>query len=209
MSSARSRFIPTRRSFLRAMLPGGAFLCLGGPCLLRASHFQEKAQPGGPKHKFLEDSEMTFAEVFQNVYGPQVRILKGFEQEIGGEQFTAILKGITDRNVRREMSELAKKAGKNDLATFTEDLRKPNRFWQHALTFEVIEDTPKAYEVKVTECIWAKTLRGFNAGDLGYLLSCYGDYAAAEGFNPKMRMIRTKTLMQGDAFCNHRYVIEQ
>jgi hypothetical protein len=23
-----------------------------------------------------------------------------------------------------------------------------------------------------------------------------------------MRMIRTKTLMQGDEFCNHRYVIE-
>jgi hypothetical protein len=47
-----------------------------------------------------------------------------------------------------------------------------------------------------------------NAGDLGYILSCYGDYASAEGFNPKMRMIRTKTLMQGSDCCNHRYVIE-
>jgi hypothetical protein len=55
---------------------------------------------------------------------------------------------------------------------------------------------------------WQSPLRHTNAADLGYLLSCYGDYAAASGFNPKMRMIRTKTLMQGDAFCNHRYVIE-
>ena len=208
MTNDNPQIAPGRRSFLKTILPGGALVCLGGPCLLRASQFQEKAQTGGPKHKFLEDSGMSFAEVFQSVYGHQVQTLKGFEQEIGSDKFTVMLKGIIDRNVRREMGELAKKAGKNDLATFTEDLRKPDRFWQHALTFEVVEDTPTAYEVKVTECIWAKTLRGFNAGDLGYLLSCYGDYAAAEGFNPKMRMIRSKTLMQGDAFCNHRYVIE-
>ena len=29
-----------------------------------------------------------------------------------------------------------------------------------------------------------------------------------ERFNPKMRMIRTKTLMQGDDCCNNRYIIE-
>ncbi|TRZ85262.1 hypothetical protein D4R89_12595 [bacterium] len=40
------------------------------------------------------------------------------------------------------------------------------------------------------------------------MLSCYADFASAEEFNSKMRMIRTKTLMQGDDCCNNRYVIE-
>ncbi len=66
----------------------------------------------------------------------------------------------------------------------------------------------QAFEVKVTECLWATTYRILNAGDLGYILSCCADFAKAERFNPKMRMIRTKTLMQGEPFCNNRYVIE-
>lgn len=66
----------------------------------------------------------------------------------------------------------------------------------------------KAVELKVSECLWAKTFRGAEAGDLGNALVCDSDYAAAEGFNPKMRMIRSKTLMQGHDCCNHRYVLE-
>jgi hypothetical protein len=151
---------------------------------------------------------MSYAEVFRNFYGQQMRILRGLEQELGKEQLAAMLKGIIDRSVRREMGELAKKMGRNDLAAFTDDLRHPDRFWQHALTFEVVEDTPRAYEGRIKECIWAKTLRGMDAAELGYILICHGDYAAAEGFNPKMHMVRTKTLMQGDAFCNHRYILE-
>jgi hypothetical protein len=37
-----------------------------------------------------------------------------------------------------------------------------------------------------------------NAVDLGYILFCYADLASAKAFNPEMRLIQTKTLMQGD-----------
>jgi hypothetical protein len=84
----------------------------------------------------------------------------------------------------------------------------PAGLYAKVLTFEVVENTPKAAEFKVSECLWAKTFREAKAGDLGYALVCDSDYAAAEGFNPKMRMIRTKTLMQGHDCCNHRYVLE-
>jgi hypothetical protein len=46
------------------------------------------------------------------------------------------------------------------------------------------------------------------AGDLGFAAICYGDYNMATGFNPKVRMVRDKTLMQGHAYCNHRYLLE-
>jgi hypothetical protein len=45
--------ISGRRAFLKAVMPGGALLCLGGPCLLRAFQAEEKAIAAGQKHKFL------------------------------------------------------------------------------------------------------------------------------------------------------------
>ena len=71
---------------------------------------------------------------------------------------------------------------------------------------EIVEDTEKAFELKITECIWASTFLNAKAGDIGYASVCFGDYAWAEGFNPKIKMIRDKTLMQGHELCNHRYV---
>jgi hypothetical protein len=208
MDSLESRLFSGRRSFLKAVLPGGALLCLGGPCLLHAFQSEEKAEASDQKHKFLADSGLSFTEAFQAAYAAPIPIWRGLEQEIGHEKLHEMMLRVIDLTARQQMAEFVKKAGKNDLATYTEDLRKPSRFWQNVLTFQIIEDTPQTFEVKVTECLWAKTYREANAGDLGYILSCYGDYASAEGFNPKMRMIRTKTLMQGDACCNHRYVIE-
>jgi hypothetical protein len=208
MDCHESRLFSGRRSFLKAVLPGGALLCLGGRCLLAAPQFEEKAKTAGKKHKFLEDSGLSFTEVYQATYAAPIPIWRGLEREIGRDKLHEMLKRVIDQYGKQEAAEFAKKLGKNDLATYTQDLRKPSRFWQNVLTFQIVEDTPQAVEVKITECLWAKTYRDAKAGDLGYILSCYGDYASAEGFNPKMRMIRTKTLMQGNDCCNHRYVIE-
>lgn len=208
MDRYASRVVSGRRAFLRSALPGAALACLGGRCLLRASQSQETPKTAGQKHKFLEDSGMSFADVFKMAYADQVPLWRGLEREMGSEKFVALLKGVIDEYAKEQSAAYAKKLGKNDLAAYTQDMRQLNPFWQHALTFQVVEDTPKAFEIKVTECIWAKTFREANAADLGYVLSCYGDFAAAQGFNPKMRMSRTKTLMQGEDSCNHRYILE-
>jgi hypothetical protein len=146
---------------------------------------------------------------------PKAQVSRRLRHELRGrfqnglrEKFVALLKGVIDEYAKEQSAAYAKKLGKNDLAAYTQDMRQLNPFWQHALTFQVVEDTPKAFEIKVTECIWAKTFREAKAADLGYVLSCYGDFAAAQGFNPKMRMSRTKTLMQGEDSCNHRYILE-
>ena len=141
-------------------------------------------------------------------YAAQVPVWRGLEREIGREKLHELMKRAIDEPAREHMTEFAKKLGKNDLAAYTRDFREPSRFWQNVLTFQVVEDTPRAFEVKVTECLWAKTYRDVQAGDLGYILSCYADSSAARAFNPKMRLVRTKTLMQGNDCCNHRYVIE-
>ena len=74
------------------------------------------------------------------------------------------------------------------------------------MTHEVVVDTDKVFELKVTECLTSEIFLDADAGDIGYAYVCFGDYAWAEGFNPKIKMVRDKTLMQGHAYCNHRYM---
>ena len=80
--------------------------------------------------------------------------------------------------------------------------------WEPMLKMEILEDTETAFELKVTECIQATVFRDANAADIGYARVCWGDYAWAEGFNPNIKLVRDKTLMQGHDYCNHRYVWE-
>ena len=44
-----------------------------------------------------------------------------------------------------------------------------------------------------------------DAPSQGYATVCFADFALPEGFNPKIKLVRDKTLMQGHDCCNHRY----
>jgi len=184
-----------RRSFLKAILPGGVLLGLGTPCFLHALQAEGQAKSDAPKHKFLADSGLTLAQVFSMRYLWPLDIFRGLETEIGRDKFHEMLKSVIDASTKQQVAEMAKRLGSNDMAAFTGLFRAPDSMFSRVLTYDIVEDTPTAFDAK--------------AEDLGYILSCYGDYASAQGFNPKMRMIRTKTLMQGDEFCDHRYVLEE
>ena len=87
-------------------------------------------------------------------------------------------------------------------------MRKPTPLYRHALSFEILEDKPTVFEARVTECLWAKTFRDADAADIGYVSMCYPDLASAPIYNPKIKLTLTKTLMQGNDCCNHRWVLE-
>ena len=74
--------------------------------------------------------------------------------------------------------------------------------------YDVVENSSEAFEVRVSECLWATTFRAADAAELGYSWVCHPDFAMARAFNPKMRLRRDSTLMQGSPYCNHRWEIE-
>lgn len=196
-----------RRDFLLRVLPAGTFLCLGCRGLSALAAAQEKAAPAEKKHKFLEDSGMSFQDIFaftfKHYYIPMFQSLAPYFK---GGDFIDVLKRAVDDLVVKEGQAAAKKRAKNDFATFKAEARTSDRFWDHVLTLNIVEDTDKAIEFRVTECLWAKTFREAVAADIGYATICYPDYASARAFNPKLELVRTKTLMQGDDHCNHRWV---
>jgi hypothetical protein len=159
------------------------------------------------KHKFLEDSNMTFQEVFDFAFKSLIPVLQGLAKELGEDHFLKVLEKVASECALKAGQDTARQLPSNDLAAF-KAAGEPDHFGKHVLTLEMVEDTPQAFEVKVTECLWAKTFREMGAAEIGYSLICYRDYAHCQGFNPKITMSRSKTLMQGDDYCNHRVVWE-
>jgi hypothetical protein len=72
----------------------------------------------------------------------------------------------------------------------------------------VVRAGPQAVEVKITECLWAKTYHVLSATEIGYWLICYRDYDDCQGFKPRITLTRSKTRIQGDDCCNHRFAWE-
>jgi len=140
---------------------------------------------------------------FQASYIPT---LKAMEHRIGKEQFIELLKDSAAETATERIQHTAENLPKRDLETFKMAMKNPDAFLAQALTFEIVEDTDRAFAVKITECLWATTFREVDAAEIGYAGVCHPDYAMATAFNPQIRLVRSKTLMQGHECCNHRWV---
>ncbi|NLG28409.1 MAG: L-2-amino-thiazoline-4-carboxylic acid hydrolase [Chloroflexi bacterium] len=156
--------------------------------------------------KFGEDSQMSFLDVHAFAVRDIEPILQSVADQLGREQFLAAIERAAHEQGLALGREAAAEAPSNDLAGYVARIKAPSRFARHVLTIEIVEDTPEAVELKVTECLWASVYRALGAADLGAALICGQDQGHCQGFNPRIRMVRTKTLMQGDAYCNHRFV---
>ena len=209
MTIKLSNLASSRREFLLNILPAGTLFGLACGNLSARTAGQEEQRAAEKKDKFLADSGMSFQEVFQFAYGNFAGLMNYLGNEIGKDELIEMIKRNSDEGWK-EVIQMQSKAGKfTDFDNFRARRRKtPGYFGDHTTTITIIEDTDEAFEVRISECLWAKTFRDLNAPDIGYAYVCYGDFAMARANNPKIRLIRTKTLMQGHECCNHRYVWE-
>lgn len=194
----------TRRQFIIAAAPACALTCLGARYAL--GMVQSDAQEG-TGHKFDKDSgeKLTNRQLMAMTYSEVIRLARVFEKEVGKEKAIECIKKATADRMTEFGKRQAERMPNNSFDTWVNQFRSG---YENELTMDIVEDTEKAFELKVTECIWADTFLRAKAGDIGFAWVCYGDYAWPRGFNPKIKMIRDKTLMQGDSCCNHRYVLE-
>ncbi len=194
-----------RREFVRRLATTGSFVCLGSGGLFAMLHSTQEEKPKKAKHKFQEDSGMTYEQVFTLTYG---NLFIPLMSEVADRAGMDVIKEASADAMRKRVNRYAQRLEKRDLATLAAFFKSPRPTSQHTLTMEIIQDTDTVFEMKVTECLWAKTFREAKAADLGFNCICFADYAMAEAFNPKIKLIRDKTLMQGHDCCNHKYVFK-
>ena len=78
-----------------------------------------------------------------------------------------------------------------------------------ALQIETLRKDGKHYDFNVTRCRYAEMYREMGLADLGAVLSCNRDGAFCEGYDPKLKLERTQTIMGGATHCDFRYRMEE
>ena len=127
--------------------------------------------------------------------------------EIGEVRAQELLK----RAIRRAAIEAgkafaAKTPGGVNLKTF-QDIQ---HLWtkDDALKIETLRASEEAFDFNVRRCRYAETYREMGLGRIGHLLSCNRDGAFCEGYDPRIKLKRTQTIMDGASHCDFRYRFE-
>ena len=74
-----------------------------------------------------------------------------------------------------------------------------------ALQIEVLKATDTEFDYNVHRCRYAETYKAMGLGHIGHLLSCNRDAVFCQGYDSRITMERTQTLMGGATHCDFRY----
>jgi hypothetical protein len=76
---------------------------------------------------------------------------------------------------------------------------------EDALRIDVLKSTATEFDFNVTKCRYAEMYREMGLAELGAVLSCKRDGAFCEGFDKRLKLTRTQTIMGGADHCDFRY----
>jgi predicted ArsR family transcriptional regulator len=123
-----------------------------------------------------------------------------------GEEAEEVIKDFLNNRTRKwaaNAAEADRRANKkNDIQGLINFLWEPIRQEGFEFTYE---QTEQGYQMHVTKCPIAEIAKALNLEKWGFIFHCMGDAAICEDYNPKIRFTRTKTLMEGDEYCDHCY----
>lgn len=194
----------SRRDLLTKSIPACAFACLGLSRLSTAAHTFENNLEMVPNHKFNKKVGWTYEQAYQwraKLFADRMNRMSNYLER---EKLIDALKKSTEEY----FSSIATYKPGNTLQNFVKPFYKEESY-RTILTIEVIENRENFVSLRFTECLNAKVFRELDAADIGYATLCHGDEAWARAFNPKIKFVRTKTLMEGDDCCDHCYIMEE
>ena len=134
-------------------------------------------------------------------------ILKVFITELGLEKVRDLVTDINRKTSQQYVRDLGKLSGSTTLADLADEIIK----WSagDALEVKIIEQTENKFYFNVTRCRFAEAYDKLGVRDMGTALSCCRDFGFIEGFNPKIKLDRTRTIMEGALVCDFRYNLKE
>jgi hypothetical protein len=200
----------SRRDLL-SIIPVGAATCMGCAGLALCAQ-KPKDQPAPPAFSAEPNANagMTWEQAFKFRYKGYIRQMKRLSSLIGNDKFPVLLSEATSESASEAPIKVKPEPGRdmeNFIRYFLNELM-PAPIYRAALTWDIVEKSTTALEFRFSQCLWASTFRAEDAGDIGYASVCFADYAYTKAISPSIKLIRTKTLMQGHDCCNHRFVVE-
>ena len=196
-----------RREFIFKAFSSCALCCLAVPNLI-ASKNESDSIDCDDKHKFLNDSGMSMQAVYDFAFKAwSIPAMKNLKDQIGHDRFLEMLKESSEKLYETSDGEDINNTERT-LKVFANDIKKGCENWSDRLTFKILKENDNEFEMQFTECLWAKTFREANASEIGYAGICFQDYGMTKAFNPKLELIREKTLMEGHDCCHFKWIMK-
>jgi len=134
-------------------------------------------------------------------------VLKSFIREMGVEKVREIVTEINMEASRQYGRKLAHRLDSAAIAELVNEIKN----WSagDSLEEEMLEQTENTFFFNATRCRFAEAYEKLGIKDLGVALSCCRDFGFIEGFNPKIKLVRTQTIMEGAPICDFRYTLKK
>ncbi|NNJ75553.1 MAG: L-2-amino-thiazoline-4-carboxylic acid hydrolase [Anderseniella sp.] len=134
-------------------------------------------------------------------------IYEEMKAEIGVEKARKIISAAITKNAIEQGSAYARTEGGN---TSLESFHALLPQWKAngALEVDMLEETEANVNYNVTRCQYAEMYKEMGLAEIGHLLSCGRDGTFCEGYDPRISLIRTQTIMQGASHCDFRYSLK-
>jgi hypothetical protein len=140
------------------------------------------------------------AEVLKPVYE---ELVKRLGEAAAEEILTA---AIRQAAIAQGRSYAAAAGGQTSLDGFADLL--PQWTTGGALEIDVQHRDPARFDFNVTRCRYAEMYRAMGLGKIGHILSCNRDGTFCEGYDDRIKLERSQTIMGGATHCDFRYRIE-
>jgi L-2-amino-thiazoline-4-carboxylic acid hydrolase len=133
-------------------------------------------------------------------------LIRAVSQRIGRNEALAIVEEVNQQEAFKRGRRMAAKLEQNGIEALVEEVAGWGRggVWE----MEVLEQTLTTYFFNVTRCPYYEKYRELGLEEFGVYFSCCRDEPFARGFNPQIRLLRTKTIMEGADHCDFRYYLE-
>ncbi len=195
-----------RRQLLILTMPACGLACLGLSELSGVAAIAQEATEQEP-HKFdvQRDAKLSRKQIVLLENSKLFDFIRTLQTELDEPELLRLLNANSANTGRRAGENQRRNSPDGDFRTYVATFRPPR--YAGALTHEIVEDSEKVFELRVTECVWATAFREAGLdGEIGHAAMCNMDYYWPTAFNPDFIMERDKTLMQGHDHCNHRYI---
>jgi len=132
-------------------------------------------------------------------------VYEEMKAELGEAAARRILSSAVIKLAKQTAAEMARQVtgGEPSLDSFRTIL--PRWTAEDALHIEVVKSTDSEFDFNVTRCRYAEMYRAMGLGELGAMLSCNRDGAFCEGYDPRLKLARSQTIMQGASHCDFKY----
>lgn len=178
------------------------------PCEGEGESMEKKdrrpAEDRGTDRHMLEISHLKRREIQAPI---AACLIKGFAKVMGQEKALEVATAAVQADAMIAGAAAAEKyRGRTikELARFVRDV------WAEddAMTIRFLEETDRALSFDVIRCRYAELYEKAKMRDLGFCLSCSRDEPFTKGFNPRMKLLRIQTIMQGASRCDFRFILE-